>query len=235
MVRTSICVLLLILSPLGLCAGTTDGPPAITYVSEGVRHWEACYVFGEGFQAKGLQLLAWDPKDDRPARAIVADAVGRPPQPPTEPPEGAKRLTDRLQIVSPQAIACVYRDGWIKVLWAKTAAGVSKPYVTNRPKVFFIERTSVRPGQTVRIVGRNLLAHYWKPSTSVWLVPAAGGDAVEADVGYAEGDSQQHMNYEMDYIVRLRIPDDIPDGKYRAYVYVGQGGPSAWPGRLRSP
>jgi len=208
------------------------GVPEIGYVSEGIRHWEAGYVFGEGFDGANLELLAWDPEDARPPEEIVAEAIEHPPQAPAVPPPGAKPLSDRVKVVSPQAMACVYRDGWIKVLWAKSDRGVSKPYVTNRPKVFFIEQTTVRPGQIVRIVGRNLLADYWKPATSVWLVPAGGGKAVEADVGYAEGDSQQHMNYEIDYILRVRIPGDFAAGKYRAYVYVGQGGPLGVAGPL---
>jgi len=206
--------------------------PQISYASEGIRHWEAGYIFGEGFDGQRLEVLAWDPKDDHSPDQIVVDAIQQRPLPPVQPPEEAKPLTDRIRVVSPQALACVYRDGWIKVIWAKSEVGLSKPYVTNRPRVFFIEHTSVRPGQVVRIVGRNLLAHYWKPSTSVWLVPEAGGKAVEADVGYAEGDSQQHMNYEIDYILRVRIPDDTPVGRYRVYVYVGQGGPLGVAGPL---
>jgi hypothetical protein len=213
-------------------AAETDGGPEISYVSDGIRHWEAGYIFGEGFDGKGLDVLAWDPKDDRPAAQIVAEAIEHCAAPPAEPPQEARRLTDRIKVVSPQALACVYRDGWIKVLWAKTERGLSKPYVANRPRVFFIEYTTACPGQVVRIVGRNLLAHYWKPSTSAWLVPDGGGKAVEADVGYAEGDSQQHMNYEMDYIVRVRIPDGIAPGKYRVWVCVGQGGPLGVAGPL---
>ena len=207
-----------------LAARAAAQSPEIAYVSEGVRHWEACYLFGEGFEGRNLKVLALDPKDDRPAAEVVAEFMRHAPAPPAMPPAGVKPLTDRLRAVGPQAIACIYRDGWIKVLWAQTDQGTSPPYVTNRPRVFFLDHDAIEPGQIVRIVGRNLMADLFRPQTSVWLAPVEGGPAIEADAGFAEGDFQNHMNYEMDYILRARVPGDAPPGQYRVYVYVGHAG-----------
>ncbi|HLX65160.1 MAG TPA: glycosyl hydrolase family 28-related protein [Planctomycetota bacterium] len=224
---------MLLVPPAALYAADTTVPlasnpdgnaPQITYVSEGARHWEACYLFGEGFQGRNLKVLAWDPKDNRPAAAVVAEFIRQGATPSAVPPAEARLLTDRLRAVSPQTIGCIYRDGWIKVLWVQTADGTSRPYVTNRPRMFFLDHETVEPGQVVRIVGRNLVANLYQPKTSVWLAPADGGEPIEADVGFAEGDFQNHLNYEMDYVLRVQIPGNAPSGSYRAYVYVGQAG-----------
>src|SRR5579862_5927458 len=75
--------------PVPLASNTEGNAPQITYVSEGARHWEACYLFGEGFKGRNLKVLAWDPKDNRPAAAVVAEFIRQGATPSAVPPAEA--------------------------------------------------------------------------------------------------------------------------------------------------
>jgi len=204
---------------VGFAAWLRAEPPAITYVTQPVRHWEAFFVFGEGLGAKKVQLLQGRIEDERsPEELCKALLAGETFNPPSKPPEKPIEV-GRLHVLGPQAIGGVLQGG-VQVLWAKTEGGISPPFVVNRPEVFFVELDEVAPGEECRVFGRNMVQSFYPPQPSLWLLDRGKKVAHRCEWGN-RFDYQGHLNYQLPYELRFKVPDAVPDGAYELWVHNG--------------
>ena len=207
-------VVLVALSPV--CAG----PPTITYVTQPVRHWETFSIFGDGFDAKGVRILRGVIHDPRtPDELAAALAAGEKFQTPREPPADVGDLYGRQYVFGPQVMGGKLQ-GEVQVFWVRSAAGVSEPYVVNRPEVFFVEFDEVAPGQECRVFGRNMVQSFYPPRPRIFLVDRANTKVYPCEWGN-RFDYQGHLNYQLPYELRFKVPETVPDGTYELWVHAG--------------
>jgi hypothetical protein len=203
----------------GLAAALQAEPPAINYVTQPVRHWEAFFVFGEGFGAKNVRVLQGRIEDERgPEELAKALAAGETLKVPEKPPEKPIEV-GRIHVLSPQAIGGILQGG-VQMLWAKTEEGVSPPFVVNRPEVFFVEFDEVAPGEECRVFGRNLVQSFYPPQPSLWLLDREKKAVHRCEWGN-RFDYQGHLNYQLPYELRFKVPVTVPDGAYELWVHNG--------------
>ena len=148
------------------------------------------------------------------------------------PPDQVGDLYGRQYPLSPQVIGGKLQ-GAVQILWVRSAEGVSPPFVVNRPEVFFAEFDEVAPGQECRIFGRNLVQFFYPPKPSIWLVDRMQKKAFACEWGN-RFDYQGHLNYQLAYELRFKVPEHVPDGSYELWVHAGVntglhgfGGPAA--------
>lgn len=216
-------------------------PPTISYVTQPVRHWETFFLLGEGFDAPGVKVLRGVIRDPRPPDELAAAlAAGQTFEPPREPPADVGDLYGRQYVLNAQVIGGKLQ-GEVQVFWVRTAAGVSPPYVVNRPEVFFAEFDEVAPGQECRVFGRNMVQTFYPPKPSVYLIDRAKAKTYACQWGN-RFDYQGHLNYQLPYELRFQVPDDVPDGAYELWVHTGAdtglhgfGGPVTLAVRRRPP
>lgn len=196
------------------------GPPAITYVTQPVRHWETFFLFGEGFDGKKLEVLRLAIEDARsPDELAAAIVAGQTFVPPAEPPAKVGDLYGRQFVLSPQVIGGKLQ-GQAQVFWVRTAEGLSPPFVVNRPEVFFVEFDEVTPGQECRVFGRNMVQSFYPPNPRIYLLDKANRKVHACQWGNRY-DYQGHLNYQLPYELRFKVPDSVPDGTYELWVHNG--------------
>lgn len=200
--------------------GAWAGTPAISYVTQPVRHWETFFIFGEGFDAKGAKVLRGTIHDARtPDELAAAIAAGEKFTPPREPAANVGDLYGRQYVLGPQVIGGKLQ-GEVQVFWIRTAAGLSEPYVVNRPEVFFVEFDEVAPGQECRVFGRNMVQSFYPPKPRIYLLDRVGAKVYPCEWGN-RFDYQGHMNYQLPYELRFKVPETVPDGTYELWVHAG--------------
>jgi len=194
--------------------------PVINYVTQPVRHWETFFLFGEGFGAKNVKVLRGEVRDERsPEQLAQALAGGEAFAPPVAPPEKVGDLYGRQYVLSPQVIGGKLQGG-VQVFWVKSDEGISQPYVVNRPEPFFAEFDEVAPGQECRLFGRNMLQAFYPPTPSLWLIDRAARRAYACEWGNRY-DYQGHLDYQLPYELRFKVPEAVPDGAYELWVHNG--------------
>jgi len=224
----------------GLAGVLRAEPPAINYVTQPVRHWEAFFVFGEGFGAKNVRVLQGRIEDERgPEELAKALLAGETLKVPEKPPEKPIEV-GRINVLSPQAIGGILQGG-VQMLWAKSEEGISAPFVVNRPEVFFAEFEEIAPGEECRLFGRNLVQSFYPPQPSLWLLDREKKAVHRCEWGN-RFDYQGHLDYQLPYELRFKVPDSVPDGAYELWVHNGLktglhgvGGPVPLAVKRRSP
>ncbi|HRT97849.1 MAG TPA: glycosyl hydrolase family 28-related protein, partial [Planctomycetota bacterium] len=202
------------------CRAAWAQPPVISYVTQPVRHWETFFLFGEGFGAGNVKVLRGEIRDERsPEQLAQAIAAGEVFTPPAAPPEGVGDLYGRQFVLTSQVIGGKLQ-GAVQVFWVKTSEGVSRPYVVNRPEPFFAEFDEVAPGQECRLFGRNMVQSLHPPAPTLWLIDRAAKRAFACEWGN-RFDYQGHLNYQLPYELRFKVPDAVPDGAYELWVHNG--------------
>lgn len=206
--------------------------PEIACVTEPVVHFAPFMVFGEGFDAERTELLTWAPTGPADADKLLEQIIaqGLPAAPATPPKESLVGLYGRVHKLSPQVLGAVMQ-GAVSVVWVRSAAGVSQPYVVNRPQPFFLEFNPCAPGQEVRLFGRQLNLNPWQPGAKFWLVGQDSRKPYPVPWVY-KYDYQAHLNYQLPYEMRLVIPADLPEGEYNLWVYNGVGAEYGFGGPL---
>lgn len=196
------------------------GPPVVTYVTQPVRHWETFFLLGEGFAAQDVKVLRGTLQDPRaPDELAAALAAGETFAPPREPAADVGDLYGRQYVLSPQVIGGKLQ-GEVQVFWVRTAAGTSEPFVVNRPEVFFVEFDEVAPGQECRVFGRNMVQSFYPPLPRIYLLDRAGKKGYLCEWGN-RFDYQGHLNYQLPYELRFKVPETVPDGTYELWVHAG--------------
>lgn len=123
--------------------------------------------------------------------------------------------------------------------YALSVPGEPDVRLVNLPRLDWIDRTAVRPGQAVRLIGRGLVSadRYPQPepgvgeplshgtfvtgATRVVMQPADGGLCVEVPVERSSA-----------YEAALTVPA-LPPGAYDLYAHNGLGGAAGWSAPLR--
>ena len=231
--RAAVVTIVALLASLGLAGPPGGGRPVISYVTQPVRHWETFFCFGEGFEGKKVQLLRGELADPRSpddlARALLAGEVFRPPQ---TPPKNVGDLYGRQHLFSRQVIGGKLQGG-VQVFWVRTDRGLSAPYVVNRPEVFFVEFDEVAPGRECRLFGRNMVQSFHPPRPSLYLIDRTGKRTYRCQWGNRY-DYQGHLNYQLPYELRFKVPPAVPDGTYELWVHNGlKTGLHGWGGPVR--
>ena len=204
------------------CGAARAERPAISYVTQPVRHWQTFFLFGEGFGGKNAKVLRGEIRDERtPEELAKALLAGESFTPPKLPPEKAGDLYGRQYVLSPQVIGGKLQ-GAVQVFWVRSDEGVSPPYVVNRPEVFFVEFGQVAPGQECRLFGRNMVQSFHPPKPSLWLLDRANGKVFPCEWGN-RFDYQAHLTYQLPYELRFKVPEAVPDGAFELWVHNGLG------------
>jgi len=209
-----------LLVSLTLLRPARSDPPAISYVTQPVRHWESFFIFGEGFDDKDLKVLRGVIDDPRsPEQLVHAMLAGESFAPPATPPEDVGHLYGRQYVINSQVIGGKLQGG-VQVFWVRTGQGLSPPFVVNRPEVFFVESDSVKPGQECRVFGRNMVQSFYPPQPQIYLLDKANKKCHACQWGNRY-DYQAHLNYQLPYELRFKVPDTVPDGTYELWVHNG--------------
>ena len=207
-VATTLAVLLA--ATTGACAAPADtgetgaptpwaGAPVVLRVSDAVRPGEVIGLYGEGL-GEGLRVVvAAGALTTRPAGALEAKTL---------------HADHHGQFAMVEVPASLPAGPF--TFWAANAAGwCGRPTVANLPRPQWLSEYEAWPGQTVRLVGYNLLATEFgaRAGTRVRLVPE-GGKAVAAPV--------RDVN---PFAITVAVPL-MPEGRCR--VEVSNNGGAHW-------
>jgi len=98
------------------------------------------------------------------------------------------------------------------LVWVKNAAGYSAPIVLNQPQPWWCSPDVAKPGDIIRVFGRNL---------------ARRPDAATAFVGLCGGDGRLCTGQVIEagkYMLAFRVPERLAPGDYRVGFSAGHGG-----------
>jgi len=220
----SFCVTVLL---VGACAAAGAGPPEIAYVfpdyPTGGGGRAPHIITGENFDPAKTELWAWDPKADEKA---LLDAIPEPgaeePSLPDAPPTGSRRIG--AMDVEKQVIVA---DLSGSVLWAKTGEGLSRPYLLNVARPFWISDQIAEQGALLYLYGFGMRVGNRAPRIVLkgksGAVPA--GTTIESGFDILEPRSPRHADTRLVY---FQVPADAPPGDYTVYVHNGIGGQFGW-------
>jgi len=227
-----------------------EGPPEIASVNEGVRRYQTLQIYGEGFEPGKTKVYQWQPKvgpvpkppkqprGPREWRSCCADpsGIGKAPPLPARPPQ--KRATRRVYNVTPQVISVRCEVGIPQfpqcfVVWVENSRGLSKPFLANRPKLWWMDKEAAAPGEHVRLFGRNLWC--WRFGVvTVALKHRASGKFFIAKTGYdVPWGLGPEARMSGEYRMGFELPADLPLGEYEVYLHNGSGGAWGWSNSLR--
>ena len=111
-------------------------------------------------------------------------------------------------------------DGLFAV-WIESETGTSRTIFLNQPDCWWAMPECVKPGEELRIFGRNLSRRPDEGRPRVYLDRADTNAPVEAEL-----ESWDHHQ------IRLRIPNNIPTGSFSVRVHAGYGGRFGWSNAL---
>jgi len=238
MPRRSVSVTLLCLVGWRAALAAADDPPVISHVSEGVQGGETFLVCGDGFQAAKLEVIRWVPpqaaKEDwgkeESQRASLERFLAGQAVLPAEPPPGRQSQTCEVVSSGSQTLAARQPSGagstvQPTVLWVRAAGALSKPWLVNRPILWWAWPEFPAPGQFVRAFGRNLTCVYGPGRAAFLRGPDGTLHAVEWGMHYPPNyDGRLTPSYEFEF----RVPPELTPGEYRLYVHAGGGGDLGW-------
>jgi hypothetical protein len=223
---------------------TPWGAAELSAVSNPAPTDAAWVVTGEGFDAQ-TRFLLWTPSLHVDAKGKpIADQtwirwLNGPKSLPASPP--AEALALKVLALDPQVAALEmpdsppktwgYRSGTFRgkltgLLWARSKQGVSRPFVVNRPQIYFVRPQRVAAGSLVRVIGRNFRSHYYQGHGFVVLRHKTTGKIVRPTRVslYAHG-SEGRLEDAQRWV---RIPANLPAGPYDVLVCNRSGGPLGW-------
>ena len=237
--------LILILSLLA--ARVWAQTPEISQMMDPSRPGQTLLLSGEGFD-QNTKFKLWLPMPGTaPGKEEeIYGAFGDPPGLPLTPPKEAVDLTPLVVqpqyagLELPQTVAGFpegrFYGPYYAVIWAGNAQGWGKPYVLNRPRVFFSWPHAAAPGEQVRLFGRNF--SWWQYELDAWpglghavlnrvvaLRKVGGGPLikpVQQEIYYG------HRDYMVNYHTQIILPADLPEGDYEVRVHSGSGGKWGW-------
>lgn len=223
--------LAVLLAECALCA--PPATPEIAYITESVDDGSSFAIVGERLDP-GVEVWLWQPGADT-RETILRTALSTVAALPSVPPAEAKatavlgRPSGRILIASQLGPFPALGDSVRPtVAWVKNAAGYSRPYFFNRPKLMFASDAEVLPGQRLRLFGRNLAP----PS-------CAAGGTYDYPVAFQAASGTIHWGKVLDftdqdrmdvkpYQLMVQVPLDLLAGEYSVRVHLLCGGPSAW-------
>ena len=233
----NVAIIWLTLAAAGLSAESQPALPAISHVSENADSGSSLVIVGENF-GPSAEVWLWRPA---PAtrEAIIASASLPPVPLPAVPPAGATKAqllgtpASRILIASNLGDEPALSDDVEPVVaWVRTGAGVSKPWLINRPHLVFLSDPEVLPGQRLRLFGRSLAKTSGVHGAEYEYVVAFQGVAGKPYFGKViDLDPQERMNTKP-FVLQVLVPRELPPGSYTVRVHVLRGGLSAWSNAL---
>jgi len=172
-------------------------------------------ITGENFIPGATELWTWDPAAGEKAAVEVPDRGSLAPELPVTPPEGARRV----QVIDAEPQILVASLGGC-VVWAKTAAGFSTPFLLNVARPCWLSDDQAEQGAVLYLFGFGLRAPY-RPCR----VALVGADAVIA--APLAPDPRAYRTADP-CLVHFSIPRDCAPGAYEVYVHNGRGGRFGW-------
>ncbi len=187
-------------------------------------------IVGENFDAPHLELWTWaPPRDDDTILGELPrlhDPAAAPPLPAT-PPQDAVRI-EPLDVESQVLVARLTGN----VLWARTDAGWSAPYLLNIARPFWCSCEAVRAGEMVHVFGMGLRPDYRMlygfkgPTEGIGRLALANDQGTHLLEELYEGRSTQWVT--TPHLIYARIPRSTPPGDYALHIHNGQGGQHGW-------
>jgi parallel beta-helix repeat protein len=215
-----------------------SAPPVISYITGSVDEGGTMIIMGENF-TPDANVWLWRPqKDDF---NVLKENFGAAADPlPGTPPQGAIKTTV-LGTPESHMMAAVQVGGQLAVTegtmptvaWVETPAGLSQPYMLNKPELFFLSEPEVLPGQNLRIFGRNLQTRF-EINGPEYDLPVAFRDTKSSSVYWGTvlvNESQERANLKA-YQLNVLVPKEIVPGDYDVSVHVGYGGQQGWSNKL---
>jgi hypothetical protein len=190
---------------------TLAGPPVIYWKCDPVGPDETLMLFGDSL-GTGAQVFVGRWPDAKPGSPESAGKL----------PTGEERKVQPLQ-TDQQCIKLLIPADWrwgcyrVRV---QTAAGTAQLEI-NRPEVWWSLGDTgpvVSPGGECRLFGKNF-----------WLGPMTGSWPGRVVLRTASGRFQQLSVLTANrYAVTVRLPTDLPAGRYSVSLHHGHGGPAGW-------
>ena len=223
----------------GAAGAAPAGPPAISGSS--ITAESMTLVFGANFDDPSLQVhvqaQAGPKAGDKPPDPVELQAslervlAGKAewPAPPDAKDQGWKAPESHDSNV--MAIHCenVTAGYVVKILRARTAAGVSAPYVLDRPEVWGASPHQPTPGATVTVWGVNIgyaLANTYGGTYPYFGLVSSTGKVVALLKGYFPAQNQHTMRVqEWRFYRSILLPADLAPGSYKLYCWNGYGDP----------
>lgn len=217
---------------------STAGRPSVSSVTSGVGEGATMVVVGNDFTSDAEVWLLRPPKDDPDT---VKKSFDHTPVPlPGSPPSDATKATivgepdPHLLAAGQIGYPTIAWDPSAipTVIWVKTSAGFSAPYVMNTPELFFLEDSMVVPGQAIRAFGRDL-----EPATDQYTgndFPIALKNKKTGAVYWGQYllDEGQEQANDRPYVFDVLFPDDIAPGTYEMSVHILYGAGHGWSNSL---
>lgn len=185
-------------------------------------------ITGEHFDGDGLELWCWSPENKAAHLCQLAESLNETsPVLPATPPVDAVRI-EPIDVERQVIVARVTGD----VLWVRTEAGWSAPYLLNVPRPFWLSEENARPGELLHIYGFGMRHEHEGPR---WPQPEQKLDGTVMLQGMGktlfaepiyEGRSTQWVADTR--LLYFRVPTEAPAGQYRVYVHSGHGGEYGW-------
>lgn len=188
-------------------------------------------VWGTGFAGGDTAVFAWNaPFDEERALAALAHGgASLRDRLPDEPPEDARRLAvlhtgDAGRVMAVEFGRHYTAQGFydaeigFDVIWVANREGTSRPWLVRSAEPWFAYPRRARPGETVRVFGRNVDAK----------LLALRSEEGEDPVSLAITGHGRHRLYE----VSAPLPEDLAPGEYELFVHNGSGGEAGWGGPI---
>lgn len=134
---------------------------------------------------------------------------------------GGQAWPAKVQFAKPGYLAATLPERALDgpfLVWARGAAGWSRPFRLNAPQPWWCGPDRAAPGETVRVFGRDLARRPDRSAAFVYLCqPGRRGRWLE---GVRPGK----------YALSVPLPDDLAPGGYEIWVHAGCGGAHGWGG-----
>lgn len=223
-------ILLAAVMAFGTCTALWPAPPEVCRIQGG----HTKLIFGTGFDPQSVAVHVWSPAATKEElmRALEEAAAAGLEHPgaelPSRPPEDAKQV--RILETDPKGRnmaaefhstydASGYYDATLgpEVCWVENADGFSPPRLVRSARPWWVYPERARAGDRIRIFGRNL-SERWRQAL-VALVSENGKVLPLEATGKV-----RHPIYERS----LKLPADLPPGRYKVYVHNQAGGSAGW-------
>lgn len=177
-----------------------------------VSQWTRTAIPGRSIVVRGVQLSAAEPAFSDTRFLVFGQARGEPGVL-REARVAVHNDSDGVIITLPDDLpaASMY------LVWPVNAVGAGTPFVINRPQLWWSWPRAAEAGDRLLLFGRDLTHAHGTARSHVLLVSEDDGAARWLPVDAVNP-----------YKIALRLPEDLPLGRYRIWVHTGHGGAHGW-------
>ncbi len=201
-------------------------PPAISNVGPILGGNDSFEITGDNLM--GGTVYIWQPPaattDTLMAEAASPSTI---PSLPTTPPAGSMTATPEYQSGQILTTVAPADNGGPEVVWVKTQAGYSPPFLANTPDLFSQSLQTVVPGEQLRVFGTNLWngnqSHPWYNDVA-YLKNTQSGQVFTAISEPHRRQTSFTISWSHAYYFSFQVPPYVPPGSYTVQVANGTGG-----------